>query len=189
MHQDRPDGYLPAAALQTLLLQLADGDEIFYADGRRYELRQWPAMRSARTGEVISDERYLRILPDGGRLNYGQRPRTLRRRDDRSQRGRVDTGGPAHRGDRRRAVARSGFSCGQPPWERDHRNVRASRRGRRSAAHRRRTWRRNPDLGRVAIRANGTGSNRQRTRRCGLFHVRGEMITREESVATSCPSR
>ncbi len=99
VHQDRPEGYRPAAALQTLLRQLddhvvfidragrilsndgrfessaprrafEDGDEIFYSDGRRYELRQWPAMRSARTGEVISDERYFRIAPDGGRLSY-----------------------------------------------------------------------------------------------------------------------
>jgi PAS domain S-box-containing protein len=42
--------------------------DIFHADGRRYERREWPAIRSITRGEEIVDEAFFYALPEGGRL-------------------------------------------------------------------------------------------------------------------------
>jgi PAS domain S-box-containing protein len=42
--------------------------DIFHPDGRRYEQREWPAVRSITSGEEIADEEFFYALPDRPRL-------------------------------------------------------------------------------------------------------------------------
>ncbi|MEA2444345.1 MAG: hypothetical protein QOJ12_1637 [Thermoleophilales bacterium] len=42
--------------------------DIFRPDGRRYERREWPAVRSLTSGEQIGEEEFFYALPQGGRL-------------------------------------------------------------------------------------------------------------------------
>jgi PAS domain S-box-containing protein len=42
--------------------------DIFHPDGRRYDRREWPAVRSIRSGEEIVDEEFFYALPAGARL-------------------------------------------------------------------------------------------------------------------------
>ncbi len=42
--------------------------EIFHADGRRYERRDWPAVRSITSGEEIAEEEFFYALPDRPRV-------------------------------------------------------------------------------------------------------------------------
>lgn len=47
---------------------LAGGIDIFHPDGRRYEQREWPAVRSITSGEEIAEEEFFYELPAGARL-------------------------------------------------------------------------------------------------------------------------
>ncbi|MEA2145053.1 MAG: hypothetical protein QOG59_640 [Solirubrobacteraceae bacterium] len=49
---------------------LGDAFEIFHPDGQAYETADWPVLRSIRTGEVVVDERFFRIAPDGSRRSF-----------------------------------------------------------------------------------------------------------------------
>ena len=42
--------------------------DIFHPDGRRYERREWPAVRSITSGEEIAEEEFFYALPDRPRL-------------------------------------------------------------------------------------------------------------------------
>lgn len=50
--------------------ELSETSQIFRPDGRRYDLTEWPVLRSARTGEVVVDEKYFRLAPDGRRRSF-----------------------------------------------------------------------------------------------------------------------
>src|SRR2546423_3878461 len=52
------------------MTDLGDLFEIFHPDGRRYETEEWPVLRSVRTGEVIVDEEFFRLAPDGSRRRF-----------------------------------------------------------------------------------------------------------------------
>src|SRR5918999_1719498 len=47
---------------------VGNGYKLFHPDGRPYETKDWPILRSIRSGERIIDEEYYNILPDGTRL-------------------------------------------------------------------------------------------------------------------------
>ncbi|HWE10940.1 MAG TPA: PAS domain-containing protein [Solirubrobacteraceae bacterium] len=47
--------------------------QIFRPDGRRYESGDWPVLRSIATGEVILDEKFFRLAPDGRRHTFSCR--------------------------------------------------------------------------------------------------------------------
>jgi len=51
----------------------ADAFEIFRPDGRPYDTEDWPVLRSVRTGEVIVDEEFFRLGPDGTRRSFSCR--------------------------------------------------------------------------------------------------------------------
>jgi PAS domain S-box-containing protein len=42
--------------------------EIFRPDGRRYEMEDWPLVRSMTSGEEVVGEEYFNVLPDGERM-------------------------------------------------------------------------------------------------------------------------
>jgi PAS domain S-box-containing protein len=48
--------------------ELTSDWEIFHPDGRPYAMDEWPLIRSLKTGEVVSNEEYFSVLPDGSRL-------------------------------------------------------------------------------------------------------------------------
>jgi PAS domain S-box-containing protein len=50
--------------------ELGDVFEIFHPGGERYAVEEWPALRSVRTGEVIVDEEFFRLAPDGSRREF-----------------------------------------------------------------------------------------------------------------------
>jgi PAS domain S-box-containing protein len=52
------------------LTDLGGRFEIFHPDGRSYDVADWPALRSARTGEVVVGEEFFRIGPDGSRRSF-----------------------------------------------------------------------------------------------------------------------
>ncbi len=52
------------------MTELGETSQIFRPDGRRYDLTEWPVLRSARTGEVIVDEEFFRLAPDGRRTSF-----------------------------------------------------------------------------------------------------------------------
>jgi len=53
---------------RSISAELGDDWEIFDPDGRRYRMEEWPLIRSITTGEVVVDEEYFNIRPDGSRL-------------------------------------------------------------------------------------------------------------------------
>ena len=52
------------------MTELGETFEIFRPDGRPYQTTEWPVLRAARTGEVIVDEEFFRLLPDGSRRSF-----------------------------------------------------------------------------------------------------------------------
>ena len=42
--------------------------DIFHPDGRRYEQREWPAVRSITSGEEIAEEEFFYAVPDRPRV-------------------------------------------------------------------------------------------------------------------------
>ncbi len=48
---------------------LAGAIDIFHPDGRRYEQREWPAVRSITSGEEIAEEEFFYAVPDRPRLS------------------------------------------------------------------------------------------------------------------------
>jgi PAS domain S-box-containing protein len=41
---------------------------IYHRDGRPYRVEEWPLVRAIGAGEVVVDEEYFNVCPDGGRL-------------------------------------------------------------------------------------------------------------------------
>ena len=61
---------LPASPPRARMTDLGDAFEIFHPDGQAYETADWPVLRSITTGEVILDEEFFRLAPDGSRRSF-----------------------------------------------------------------------------------------------------------------------
>lgn len=55
------------------LADLGDPFQIFRPDGRPYKPPEWPVLRSVTSGEVVVDEEFFRLAPDGGRRSFSCR--------------------------------------------------------------------------------------------------------------------
>ncbi|MGZ6673506.1 MAG: PAS domain S-box protein [Solirubrobacteraceae bacterium] len=64
---------LPDQTLCVRMTDPADAFKIFRPDGRPYDTEDWPVLRSVRTGEVIVDEEFFRLAPDGTRRSFSCR--------------------------------------------------------------------------------------------------------------------
>ncbi len=53
---------------RSLPSKLPEDWELFHPDGRPYRVEEWPLIRSMTTGEVVLDEEYFKVRPDGRRL-------------------------------------------------------------------------------------------------------------------------
>jgi PAS domain S-box-containing protein len=53
---------------QSIPSHLPGDWELFHPDGRPYRLEEWPLIRSITTGEVVFEEEYFKVRPDGRRL-------------------------------------------------------------------------------------------------------------------------
>lgn len=55
------------------LADLGDPFQIFRPDGRPYKPAEWPVLRSVTSGEVVVDEEFFRLAPDGERRSFSCR--------------------------------------------------------------------------------------------------------------------
>lgn len=53
---------------RSTLSEVTEGWEVFDLEGRRYQMEEWPLVRSITTGEVVVDEEFFKVRPDGRRL-------------------------------------------------------------------------------------------------------------------------
>ena len=61
---------LSALPPSVRMAELGETFEIFRPDGQPYRTTEWPVLRAARTGEVIVEEVFFRLLPDGSRRSF-----------------------------------------------------------------------------------------------------------------------